>query len=147
MRLSLDEQKKLRAKARKELKRVEDLLSNPDVRQEIANFKDAFIKCEDAYKVILSEHQFRKNKKRPEYMKIDMTQAPYALKFAGYNIDYTVLTKLFGSETRIGKRSVKKLRDALSHKPEEKDIAELRDRKNELYGCIDEFLRIIHSYK
>ena len=147
MRITPDEQKRIRAKARKELKRLDNLFSDSAIQEAIADFKDTFIKCEDTYKVILSEHQFRKYNRRPERMKIDMTQVPYALKFAGYNVDRMLLTKLFGSESRIGKRSVKKLRDALTHKPQERDIDELRLRKNELYGCMNEFLRIIRSYK
>lgn len=147
MLLSPDEQQRLRAKARKELKRLDTIYSDPTVLAEIEDFKNMFIKCECTYKIILAEHQFHRNKKKTEHLKIDMTQAPYALKFAGYTFDRSLLALLFGAETQLGKRSVKKLRDSFTHKPTEKDLNELRNRKKEIYGCMNEFLRIIRTYK
>lgn len=44
-------------------------------------------------------------------MLISMRQAPYALSYAGYDYERDLLSNLFGAEERVGKRSVKKIRD------------------------------------
>ena len=57
-----------------------------------------------------------------------------------------LLTHLFGAEKRIGRRTVKKLRDALTHSVNQKAIDELIDREEELHGYMDQFLSKIREF-
>ena len=98
------------------------------------------------YIVILDDHQFNKTGKHPDRMKVDMTQVPYALSYAGYDFDRTLLTHLFGAEEKVGSRSVKKLRDALTHNMNQKAVDELIDRETELHSYMDQFLEKVREY-
>ena len=75
-----------------------------------------------------------------------MREAPYALKYAGYDFDKEILASLFGAEEHVGKRSVKKLRDSLTHSVNKGAIDELKSRENELYGYMDSFLDKIREF-
>lgn len=143
--LTLAEQLELRNKSRAELLRLEEIFENEDIKAEIDDFKDEFSKCEIVYKVILSEHQYKKTEKRSERLKIDMRQVEHALKFAGYNFERTLLNNLFGSEERRGRMSVKKLRDSLNHSIPPASLEELQTRKEELYGYMNVFLETIRN--
>lgn len=68
-----------------------------------------------------------------------MKEAPYALTYAGYNFDRKFLTNLFGAEDCVGKRSVKKLRDALTHSISKSALNELKVLETELYEYMDGF--------
>lgn len=57
-----------------------------------------------------------------------------------------LLTNLFGCEEKIGMRSAKKLRDALTHSMSQNDIDELNNRSDELYGYMNEFLDKIRNF-
>lgn len=144
--LSLEEQLALRNKAKSELLRLDALLNYEDNQERINRFKERFSICEIVYKVVLSEYQFNKTGKRPERMRVDMNQAPYALSFAGYVFNRELLTKLFGSEERVGRRSVKKLRDALTHSLKHSAVEELKDREEELHGYMNAFLEVIKTF-
>lgn len=144
----LENQKvELRNKAKAELERIEKIYMNQKSRMLIDEFKNKFLMCECTYKIILKEHQKYKGKNiKDKCLKIAMTQAPYALNFAGYDFEKDLLTKLFGAEEHIGRKSVKKIRDALTHNPNNIDIEELETRKEELFEYMDEFLEKIRSY-
>ena len=144
--LTAEEQHTLREKAKSELERLEAVYSNDLTREKVQRFKEKFGVCEIVYKVILEDHQFNKTGKHPSRMKVDMTQAPHALAYAGYDFEYDLLTHLFGAEERIGVRSVKKLRDSLTRSMNQKAIDELFDRENELYGYMDLFLAKIREF-
>ena len=92
---------------------MSSIFNNPNTKQEIDNFKERFLICEVVYKIILKEYTYRKTGIRLDRLKVNMKQAPSALKFVGYDFDKDLLAKLFGSDGQVGKRSVKKLRDAL----------------------------------
>ncbi len=130
----------LRNKAKGELERLQTVLSDLDTKKMVDNFKEKFSMCEIVYKVILDDHQYNKKGKHLDRYKIIMTQAPHVLSYAGYDYDYDLLNKLFGSEKKVGKRSVKALRDALTHKMSESAVNELRDRQSELNDYMDQFL-------
>ena len=70
----------------------------------------------------------------------------YILHYAGYTFKKDFLEKLFGSETRVGKRSAKKLRDALTHKIGNSALNELQERYDELNEYMDEFLNTIERF-
>lgn len=109
-------------------------------KRKIDDFKDTFLKCEIVYKVILDTHQLKKTGEHPKRMLVTMTQVPHALAFAGYDFDKALLTELFGGKDKVGERSVKKLRDSLTHSLNQKAIDELNQREEELYGYMDSFL-------
>ena len=144
--LSKGEQLALRNKAKTELERLETLFEDKEIKKMVNDFKERFSICEIVYKVILEEHQFNKTGKHFERLKVNMVQAPHALKFAGYDYDNTLLTQLFGGEKRIGRRSVKILRDALTHSVDISAVTELQNRERELYGYMDAFLDKIRSF-
>lgn len=138
----------LREKAKEELERLRDTLSDNKTKEMVDNFKDKFSMCEIVYKVILEDHQFHKNGKHPQprELKINMNQAPHALNYAGYDFDKELLTKLFGAEMKTGKKSVKKLRDSLTHSLNKNAIDELALRYDELNQYMDAFLDKISTY-
>jgi len=144
----LDEKQKLslRNRAKEELERLLHLVADPDTKRLVDDFKEKFSICEIVYKVILEEHQYSKTGKHMERLKVDMTQVPYALDYAGYNYNKELLDKLFGSENRVGRRSAKKLRDVLTHKMSNSAVKELRDRQEELNNYMDQFLNKISTF-
>ena len=144
--LTFEQKLVLRNKAKDELLRLEAVYSDEETRDKINRFKEKFGICEIVYKVVLEEHQFNKTGKHFERLRVDMTQAPYALNYAGYDFDKDLLTHLFGAEKRIGSRSVKTLRDSLTHSVNQKAIDELLNREDELYWYMDQFLSKIRSF-
>lgn len=144
--LQPNEQLLLRKKARSELLRLEQIISDSDIIRLVDCFKDKFSVCEIVYKVILEDHQFNKTGVHKERLTVSMNEAPHALRYAGYDFDRELLTKLFGAEERIGKRSVKKLRDSLTHSMNEKAIKELDERYEEMNGYMDQFLSVIKDF-
>ncbi|HZJ68820.1 MAG TPA: hypothetical protein VFD28_02290 [Candidatus Eisenbacteria bacterium] len=144
----LDEAQKLalRNRAKDELVRLQKLVSEKETKRMIDNFKEKFAICEIVYKVVLEDHQYNKTGKHLDYLKVDMTQAPHALKYAGYDFDKVLLNKLFGAENKVGIRSVKKLRDSLTHSMNAKAVEELTNRESELHGYMDSFLTKINTF-
>ena len=138
--LTSEEQLELRNRAKDELLRLEM------VDTELPNrYKEKFGVCEIVFKVILAEHQQAKGNPIDRLM-VNMRQVPYALNYAGYDFDKTLLNNLFGAKDKVGCRSAKKLRDVLTHSMNEQALNELRDREAELFGYMDEFLDKIRSF-
>ena len=146
MALTDEEKVELRNKAKEELNRLDAILMDRDTKKKVDDFKDRFTECEIVYKVILDAHQFKKTGKHPERMLVTMTQVPYALDFAGYDFDKELLTNLFSGRDKVGQRSVKKLRDSLTHSLNQKAIDELKQREEELYGYMNDFLTKIREF-
>ena len=144
--LTAEQQLSLRNKAKDELLRLEAVCNDNETRERINSFKEKFCICEIVYKVVLEDHQFNKNGKHLDRLNVYMTQVPYVLNYAGYDFDKQLLTHLFGAEDRIGNRSVKKLRDSLTHSVNENAINELIDREAELNGYMDQFLSKIRDF-
>ena len=65
--IKITEQEKiqLRANAKTEVERLENVLGNTQTVQLLDAFKNKFNICETAYKVILAEHQRRKGNRLP----------------------------------------------------------------------------------
>ena len=63
-------------------------------KKKINRFKEKFGICEIVYKVILEDHQFNKTGKHLERLQVDMTQAPHALTYAGYDFDKNLLNEI-----------------------------------------------------
>ena len=144
--LTIEEQLILRNKAKAEYERLVELYSDEKTMIKIEDFKNKFAMCESIYKVILEEHQYRKTGRHFDRLKILMTQVPYALTYAGYDFDTVLLAKLFGAENHVGRRSVKKLRDALTHGAKQSAIQELEIRNDELHQYMDSFLDKIRDF-
>ena len=144
--LTAEQKLSLRNKARAELMRLEAVYSDEETREKINKFKEKFGICEIVYKVILEDHQFNKTGKHLERLQVDMKQAPHALNYAGYDFDKNLLTHIFGAEDKVGSRTVKKLRDSLTHSVNQKAVDELISREEELYGYMDQFLSKIRDF-
>ena len=142
--ISDKEKQLLRSNAKEELERLEACLSDDSTVQLLDDFKNRFNVCETVYKVILAEHQKCKGNTAADFLKVNMTQVPHALKFAGYNFERKLLNELFGAKSGKGK-TVKKLRDETTHGINQKAVAEIVARKDELFGYMDEFLTGIRS--
>ena len=144
--LTSEQQFALREKARNELERLEAVSTDDITSEKIRAFLEKYKSCEIVYKVILIDHQQNKTGKRPERMQVKMTQVPFALDYAGYDFDKALLSQIFGSEEKIGRRTAKKLRDSLTHSMNQNAIDELIDREEELHGYMDQFLEKIRVF-
>lgn len=141
-----EEQIHLRNKAKAEMERLEELLSNEETMQVIDLFKNKFNVCETTYKVILAEHQTKKNKDTGN-LKLNMNQVVPALNFAGYHFDKANLNELFGSKSADNQhQTAKKLRDGITHGMDPKCVREITERKDELWEYMDAFLDEIRNF-
>lgn len=143
--ISAQEQKILRNNAKAELERMEACLVDQSTVQLLDAFKNKFNICETVYKVIFAEHQKRKRKSVNGYLKVNMTQVPHALNFAGYTFEKKDLNELFGASSKKG-TTVKKLRDSVTHGIDPKAVNEIVARKEELFGYMDSFLSVIRTF-
>lgn len=144
--LSEEEKRQLRNDAKNEIERLEEYLQNDENVKIVDAFKNRFNMCESAYKIILKRHQMCKGKQVTDFLKIDMRQAPQALAFAGYSFDKQLLSDLFGAKPSAKGRTVKKLRDGITHSIDESAVAEIISRKDELFGYMDTFLQTIKIF-
>lgn len=145
IKISPEIQRNLRNNAKAELTRLESIQNNIETIKLLDEFKNKFNICESVYKVVLKEHQISKGKTDTNYLKLIMTQVPFALSFAGYSFEKDLLNELFGSSSKKG-MTVKKLRDAVTHGINEKAVKEISDRKDELFGYMDDFLNTIRNF-
>lgn len=145
IKISPEIQRNLRNNAKAELTRLESIQNNIETIKLLDEFKNKFNICESVYKVVLKEHQISKGKTDTNYLKLIMTQVPFALSFAGYSFEKDLLNELFGSSSKKG-MTVKKLRDAVTHGINEKGVKEISDRKEELFGYMDDFLNTIRNF-
>ncbi len=146
--LNEKEKVKLRNKAKAEIERLEQIFTDVETTQMLDSFKNKFNICESAYKIILAEYQKeKKHGKFKEKLKINMKQVPAALNFAGYTFGSELLNELFGSKSKVsGCKTVKKLRDSITHGINEKSVTEIRNRNKELFGYMDSFLDVIKEF-
>ena len=144
MKITEEEQTKLRSQAKKELERLEKIISDEETTELLDRYKNKFNLCESVYKVVLREHQMKTKGEVPIHLKITMTQVPYAMIFAGYDIDKELLNRLFGAKCNEG-QTAKKLRDAVTHGLDQKAINEIKIRQNQLFNDMDLFLKIIKA--
>lgn len=146
--ISDKEKIEIRNKAKLEIRKFESVLNDNETVQLLDSFKNKFNMCESVYKVILKEHQKSKgNDVDLKYLKLNMTQVPYALKFAGYTFDEASLNELFGNKSKkTGCKTVKCLRDLTTHGIHQKSIDEIKKRKKELFAYMDDFLEAIKNF-
>lgn len=146
IKITPQEQLSLRNRARDTLMKLDQTLADEETMRLVNSFINKFYACEITYKVILEDHQYRKTGVHANRLQIDMRQAPHALAYAGYDFDKDLLARIFGSENKPGRRSAKKIRDAISHAMEEKAIEELKNRQTALFADMDAFLDKIRAF-
>ena len=149
MKNSTEQEKiELRSKAKLEIERMEKIFNDVTTLQLLDTFKNQFNICESAYKIILLEHQKAKgNIADLKSLKLDMRQVPFALKFAGYTFDNNLLNELFGFKSKIkGCKTVKILRDSITHGISDKCVDEIKERKEELFGYMNSFLNSLKTF-
>lgn len=146
--LSPEAQLDLRNSAKAEWMRLKTMQEDEDTIKRIERFKTKFANCEVVYKIILNEYRHEKEGEYPDprKMKLHMNQVTNALAFAGYDYDNSLLTKLFSAEAHVGRRSVKVIRDLLTHGMKQSAIDELLSRELELNGYMDDFLGKIETF-
>lgn len=147
--LSETEKSQLRTKARKKLQDLTDILRQEDTVALLDSYKNEFNRCETACKVILaaylkaqSKNKKQNKEKNNPYLKLDMRQIPTAMNFAGYSFDSQLLDKLFSRK----KHSAKKLRDAVTHGISKSAVREIKERQNELFRYMEEFICYIRDF-
>lgn len=112
----------------------------------IDDFKRKFIICESVYKILLKKQQNDIKKTKNENLRIMIKQVKPALDYAGYPYDDNLFEKLFSTSTKVGGRTVKSIRDALTHNLSQSAINELLEREDELLGYMDSFLEMIRCH-
>lgn len=147
--LSETEKSKLRVKVRKELQDLTDILSQEDTVTLLDSYKNEFNRCETACKVVFAAYLKAKSKSKKQnkeknnpYLKLDMRQIPAAMNFAGYSFESQLLDKLFSGK----KHSAKKLRDAVTHGISKSAVREIKERQNELFRYMEEFICYIRDF-
>ena len=75
-----------------------------------------------------------------------LSQVEPALSYAGLPYNQNLMKNLFSSDRTVGKRTVKSLRDALTHELPKSAVQELKDREEEMYGYMDSFLNLIRNF-
>lgn len=136
--LTESEQKGLRAKAKRELERLEKLTDEETWL--INDFLTRFLQCEVVYKVVLRSYQAKKPSKSKTHSTINLREARTVLKFAGCAIDDSLLSSLFGSTDGKNNKSCKSLRNNLTHARTQTYIDYLVNHETELTTSMDTFL-------
>ena len=146
--LSEKEKRALRNKAKAELNRMEQVLANDEIREVLDGFKNKFNVCETVCKIILKKYLVENEGKvvNDNELKLNMGQIPSAFALAGYDFEKDLLTELFGSGKKKGNKTAKKLRDAVTHGLKSGDVNEIMQRKEELFGYMDQFLEKIRTF-
>lgn len=148
--LNNEEKLEIRNKAKAEIIRISNIENTKQYKEnfdKIENFKNKFLKCERAYKIILQIHQKNRNREFDlEKLKIDMRQVPNALHYVGYSFDDTLLDRLFGTYKITHFVSAKDIRNNISHDLNEKYINELICRYTEINKDMDNFLNTILEF-
>ena len=136
----------LRNKARTELERLESLENDKETIEKVEAFKRKFSRCEIVYKILLKKQQEDTKKNLKGDLKIIITQVEPALSYAGLPFDENLMKKLFSSNRTSGSRTVKSLRDALTHEMPKNAVDELIKREAEVNGYMDAFLDLIRNF-
>ena len=144
--LTVIDKLKLQNAAKAELERLETIANDESTSQKIDDFKRKFIICESVYKILLKKHQNDIKKTKNENLRIMIKQVKPALDYAGYPYDDNLFEKLFSTNRKVGERTIKSIRDALTHNLSQSAINELIDCEDELYGYMNQFLNMIRSY-
>lgn len=133
----------LQKTAKAQLERLEAIANDEVTNKKINDFKLKFAICEIVYKILLKKHQNDIKKAKSQTFKILFKQVKPALDYAGYDCDTNLLIVLFSTNTRVGERTVKTIRDVLTHDLSQSAINELINREDEFYRYMNQFLDMI----
>ena len=90
------EQKKIRKEAKKELGILETFYSDASTVDLLNLFKSRFNICETVYKKVLKRYlNMQKKANQSGHLKINVSRVKAVFKFAGYDIEESLLTDLF----------------------------------------------------
>ena len=134
----------LRQKAKAELKRLETYENMVETTELLNRFKNKYNICETVYKIILAAYRQQKEIKNKNRLLVNMRQVPSAMAFAGYALDKELLQEIFGAKSSRGK-TIKKLRDSVTHGINSKSVQEIQAREKELFTYMDIFLSVIRN--
>ena len=138
-------QQSIQRKAERTIKEMELFLRDEDTIALLDSFKNSFNLCETVCKTILYEKiKKRKPGLKLHDVKLDMRQIPSAIERAGYRADRNLLSELFG-KSKTSKKTVKDLRNDVTHGFNKKSVQKIKDRKDELYRAMESFLQIIRQ--
>lgn len=144
--ISFEEENALKKKLKDELDRLNKILLDSNTIELIEKFKSKFQICEILYKLILEKYNIDHGKDiARDKIKLNVNQVKLALKYVNFSLENDIINRLFGSESHVGKRSIKKIRDSLTHNLNNSAIDELKSRKNEIFNDMDYFLKMIES--
>lgn len=107
----------------------------------VERFKTKFTICEHAYKIIQSELK----QEKINNIKLNVNSIKSNIHKMLYSIDDNTLLKLFGSEDARNNKSVKSLRNSLTHNIHKNDIEELKQRKDEIFAYMDNFINVLKT--
>lgn len=128
----------------KKFEKALSVLTNSRYVQVKDEFLSKFALCEIACKSVIEYYKKAQDESVDiKDIKLDMRSIPAAFSKYNYDIDRRILTTIFGSDKKRGKKSAKKLRDCIVHALSEEDILEVIARKEYLYSVMDTFLTII----
>lgn len=139
--------KSLHKKVIKKINQLECILQNEEEIKIINDFKNLFNVCETTCKEILFNYlRNKKNEKvKKESIRLNMNQIHSAFAYAEYNIDNNILAKIFGSKTEKNNKSVKVLRNFVTHDLRISEIKEIINRKKELFDLMNDYLKILKN--
>lgn len=147
--ISLEEQRKIREKAKNKLLELENTFQDETIVKIVDAFKNKFNICETVYKEILSRYLTVKDEKCPNAkdLKLHMSQICAALKFAGYNFSSELLNNIFGGKSKVfGIKTLKELRDSVTHGYNENSVKEIVERRTEIFDSMEQFLTVIKNF-
>ena len=112
--------------------------------EERRNFIDKFTVCDVTCKAYIEN--YKKLKKTNEdsseiKLVLDMRTIPRALEVFDVHIERHILSNVFGAEKKKGRRSCKRIRNAIVHAMKQSELEELHERYYELMNYMDTFLK------
>lgn len=128
------------------MERLESLENDKGTIEKVEAFKREFSRCGIVYKVLLKKQQEGTKKNLKGDLKLIITQVELALSYAGLPFDENLMKKLFSSNRTSGSRTVKSLRDALTHEMPKNTADELIKKEAEVNGYMDAFLDLIRNF-
>lgn len=136
-----------------QLKTYNSMMEKDEMRKAKDKFMDMYQKCEYAYKQLLIDYKVNhkgeepdatlkkavKGKFNPNNLVINNDQYPKVLEYAGVFAD----DRLFCTKKefeKLGKRSCRLLRNAITHSSSKKAVQEVFDNKEHLFYIMNSFL-------
>ena len=143
--LSPEEQKALAAEAVKRMDDVHRAMASPEAREDYLDFIINFDICEVGYKTLLKSYlKSQGNTPAADNLTINPNQVPYVLKFADIKLNKKDVTTIFNKhDGKTRKHEARGMRNALSHEPTAKDLAELATRKQDYINAMHHFINAI----